>query len=211
MKIIVFGTGFAGSAIIHELADRGHQIVAVSRNGNDNLPSGVASIIGDVHDPTFVGRVTDDVDVVAVALPPLSDEGGIAAEIGALLPAIAEHGPRLGVVGGSAVLRISENGPRLGDTDAFPAFLRARVDAHQEALDILTASPAEIDWFELIPAADFGAHFPGTRRGTYRTSGTALVYDDNGISAIGVEDYAIAFADELEGPTTHRGWLTVGY
>jgi putative NADH-flavin reductase len=37
------------------------------------------------------------------------------------------------------------------------------------------------------------------------------VSDVNGHSAIGVEDYAIAFADELETPTTHRSLLTVGY
>jgi putative NADH-flavin reductase len=28
---------------------------------------------------------------------------------------------------------------------------------------------------------------------------------------LGVEDYAIAFADEIDTPSTHRAWLAVGY
>ena len=32
MKIVVFGTGYVGSAIVRELADRGHEVTAVSRS-----------------------------------------------------------------------------------------------------------------------------------------------------------------------------------
>jgi hypothetical protein len=211
MKITIFGTGFVGATLLRELAARGHDIFAISRSGRGGWPASVASDTGDVHDASFVARVTADADVVVVALPALSDDGGIAAGVAALLPVLAHGIARLGVVGGSAVLPMYEGGPRLGDTDRFPAALRDRVAAHQEALDELTAAPAALDWFEVVPAADFGPHHPGTRRGTYRTSRTALVSDDHGQSAIGVEDYAIAFADEIETPTTHRAWLTVGY
>ncbi|GAA1618823.1 hypothetical protein GCM10009789_85790 [Kribbella sancticallisti] len=68
---------------------------------------------------------------------------------------------------------------------------------------------ASIGYF--VPAADFGPHHPGVRTGSYRTSTTAQVTDEEGRSVIGVEDYAIAFADELDKPSTHRGWLAVGY
>jgi putative NADH-flavin reductase len=37
------------------------------------------------------------------------------------------------------------------------------------------------------------------------------VHDADGNSRIGVDDYAIAFADEIDAPTAHRAWLTVGY
>ncbi|MFI7451102.1 NAD(P)-dependent oxidoreductase [Nonomuraea sp. NPDC049714] len=210
MKIVVLGTGFAGSALIREFATRGHEVVAVSRTGGGTWPAGASSVTGTVYDPAFVAHVTADADVVAVALPALSAEGGIAAGVEALLPAV-DRRARLGVVGGSAVLPLTEGGPRLGDTAAFPDALRPRVTAHQRALDMLEASPGEIDWFVLVPAAEFGPHVPGARRGKYRTSRTALVSDSDGHSAIGVEDYAIAFADELETPTAHRSWLTVGY
>jgi putative NADH-flavin reductase len=210
MRIVVLGTGFAGSALIREFTARLHEVVAVSRTGGGTWAAGASSVTGTVHDPAFVARVTADADVVAVALPALSAEGGIAAGVEALLPAV-DRRARLGVVGGSAVLPLTEGGPRLGDTASFPDALRPRVTAHQRALDTLEASPGEIDWFVLVPAVEFGPHVPGTRRGTYRTSHTALVSDPNGRSAIGVEDYAIAFADELETPETHRSWLTVGY
>ena len=32
MKIVVFGTGYVGSAIVRELAARGHEVTAVSRS-----------------------------------------------------------------------------------------------------------------------------------------------------------------------------------
>jgi uncharacterized protein len=210
MRIVVLGTGFAGSALVQEFTARGHEVVAVSRAGGDTWPAGASSVTGTVYDPAFIARITAGADAVAVALPPLSAEGGIAAAIQALLPTV-DRRARLGIVGGSAVLPLHEGGPRLGDTAAFPDALRPRVTAHQQALDTLAASGHEIDWFVLVPAAEFGPHAPGTRRGTYRTSRAALVSDANGRSAIGVEDYAIAFADELETPTTHRSVLTVGY
>ncbi|MDG4770116.1 NAD(P)H-binding protein [Solwaraspora sp. WMMD792] len=210
MRIVVVGTGFAGAALVREFAARGHDVVAVSRSAAGTWPAGVSSVPGTVYDPSFASRMASDADVLAVALPALSAEGGIVASVRALLPAISRR-VRLGIVGGSAVLPLRAGGPRLGDTDSFPAALRPRVTAHQQALDTLAASPDEIDWFVLVPAAEFGPHAPGTRRGTYRTSRTALVSDANGRSAIGVEDYASAFADEIEAPTTHRSWLTVGY
>lgn len=210
MKVVVIGAGFVGTEIINELAGRGHEVFAVSRRAGGAYPAGVHEIVGTVYDSAFVSDVTDGADVVAVALPPLSDEGGIAAAVAALLPALDARA-RLGVVGGSAVLPLHRGGPRLGDTDRFPAFLRGRVDAHQAALELLEGTEEKIDWFELIPAEEFGPHVPGTRTGRYRTSRVALLSDDAGRSAIGVADYAIAFADELEKPTTHRGWLTAGY
>jgi putative NADH-flavin reductase len=55
------------------------------------------------------------------------------------------------------------------------------------------------------------AHVPGTRTGTYRSSTTAQLKDTDPRSRIGGEDYAIAFADEVERPTVRRDWLIVGY
>ena len=46
MKIVVFGTGFVGNALIREFADRGHEVTAVSRSGNTDLPTQVAAVAG---------------------------------------------------------------------------------------------------------------------------------------------------------------------
>lgn len=60
------------------------------------------------------------------------------------------------------------------------------------------------------PAAEFGPHVGGARTGRYRTATTQLI-DPDSRSWLGVADYALAFADELEQPTAHRDLLVAGY
>lgn len=65
-----------------------------------------------------------------------------------------------------------------------------------------------LDWTCLAPAAQFE---PGIRTGGYRTGGADLVIDENGRSALSMEDYAIALLDEIESPTTTREVLSAGW
>jgi hypothetical protein len=211
MKIVVFGTGFVGSTLVRELAARGHEVTAVSRHSGAAAPPAVSTATGSVHDPAFVAAVTSGAGAIVSALPPTSDDGGLEAGVAALLRSAGATGARLGVVGGSAVLPLVAGGPRQVDTPGFPAWLVPRVEAHARALERLAAAPAGVDWFYLVPAAEFGPHQPGIRTGTYRTSRKAQVTDNSGRSVIGVEDFAIALADELGEPSAHRAWLAVGY
>lgn len=211
MKIVVFGTGFVGNALIREFADRGHEVTAVSRSGNTDLPTQVAAVAGSVHDTAFLRSVTSGADVVVCALPALSPEGGLGPAVTALLRAAHTSGARLGVVGGAAILPTVPGGPRSGDAPGFPARFAPLVDAHQHALDVLNSAPRSVEWFYLVPAGEFGPRNPGTRTGSYRTNSTALVTNKESRSLLGAADYAIAFADELETPLTHRTWLAVGY
>ena len=210
MKIVVFGTGFVGRAIAAELAGRGHAVTAVSRSGKADLPDQVTSVAGSVHDPVFLASVSASADALACALPAVSPDGGLGTAVTDLLAAAHDSGARLGVVGGASIMPKVPGGPREGDTSGFPARFAPLTDGHQQALDILRAAPPGIDWFYLVPAGEFGRN-PGTRTGTYRTSSTAQVTDAAGHSRLGVADYAIAFADELETPRTHRTWLAIGY
>jgi putative NADH-flavin reductase len=211
MEIVVFGTGFVGSAIVCELAARGHAVTAVSRSRNTNLPAQVTSVAGAVHDPEFLTSVTSKADAIVSALPAVSPDGGLGAAVTDLLPAAQASRARLGVVGGASIIPKVAGGPREGDTPEFPAKFAPLTDGHQRALDILNSAPQDVDWFYLVPAGEFGGHNPGTRTGAYRTSGTAQVMGADGHSRLGVADYAVAFADELETPRTHRGWLAIGY
>jgi putative NADH-flavin reductase len=52
---------------------------------------------------------------------------------------------------------------------------------------------------------------PGTRTGKYRVGTDHVLYDAQGVSAISLEDYAVAMIDELEQPEHHRERFTVGY
>jgi uncharacterized protein len=211
MKIVVFGTGFVGRAIVAELASRGHAVTAVSRSGQADLPEQVTSVAGSVHDAAFLASVSAQADALACALPAVSPDGGLGAAVTDLLRAARDSGARLGVVGGASILPKVPGGPREGDTPEFPAKFAPLTDAHQQALDLLRAAPQGVDWFYLVPAGEFGGRNPGTRTGTYRTSSTTQVTDAAGHSRLGVADYAIAFADELETPRTHRTWLAIGY
>lgn len=211
MKIVVFGTGYVGSALVRELTDRGHEVTAVSRSEGPDLPAKATLATGSVHDQAFVASVTSGADVIVSALPALGPDGGLGVSVAELARAAETGTARLGIVGGAGVVPVRPGGPRQGDTPDFPARLVPLVDAHQHALDMLGAAPANLDWFYLAPAAEFSPFDPGTRTGAYRTSGTALVVNEQGRSFLGVADYAIAFADELETPRTHRAWLAVGY
>jgi hypothetical protein len=211
MKIVVFGTGFVGSAIVGELAARGHEVTAVSRSGRTGLPAQVASVTGGVHDPAFLTSVTAKADAIVSALPAVSPDGGLGAAVTSLLPAAQASGARLGVAGGASVIPVVPGGPREGDAPAFPAKFAPLTAAHQEALDILNAAPRDVDWFYLVPGGEFGPHNPGTRTGSYRTSSVSQVTGEDGHSRLGLADYAIAFADELETPRIHRAWLAIGY
>lgn len=212
MKIVLFGTGFVGRPLAHELAGvRGHVVTAVARRPAVPSSTDVTTTTGSVHDPAFVARVARGADVVISALPPVDDDGGLPTSTYALVTAAGAVGARLGVVGTSAILPVTPGGPRQADTVGFPDWLAARVDAHQRTMDLLRSAPRSVDWFYLAPAAEFGPHTPGSRTGHYRKSTTAQVTDADGHSRIGVDDYVLAFADEIERPTVHRGLLAVGY
>jgi putative NADH-flavin reductase len=210
MKIVVFGTGFVGAALANELAVRGHDVTAVSRSGNP-LHSPVTTVAGSVHDEEFLRAVTAGAQDIVSALPSATVGPSLASAVAGLVRAAETRGARLGVVGGASTIPVHDGQPAEGDTSAFPDRFAPLHHAHLEARAVLAAAPASVDWFYLIPAGQFGAYNPGTRTGRYRTSSTSQVTDGEGRSLLGVEDYAIAFADEIETPHTHRTWLAVGY
>jgi putative NADH-flavin reductase len=211
VKIVLFGTGFVGSVLAHTLTDRGHTVTAVARHPSPQLAPLVTTIAGSVHDPAVVADATAGADVIVSALSPLDESGGLPASTRILAATAETTGARLGVVGSSAILPVTPDGPRHADTDGFPDFLADRVSAHQQTLDLLKNTPQALDWFYLAAAGEFGPHVRGDRTNHYRRSATAQVRDETGRSRIGVDDYCIAFADEIGTPTVHRGWLTVGY
>ena len=78
--LVTGGTGFIGSYLCDELADRGHDVTALSRSPDPSAVSeGVETVEGDVTDPESLEGPVDGQDVVVnlVALSPLWEpEGG---------------------------------------------------------------------------------------------------------------------------------------
>ena len=68
-------------------------------------------------------------------------------------------------------------------------------------------SEQDLDWTYLSPSAEFA---PGTRTGKFRLGDDQLLVDAAGKSCISMEDFAIAFIDELEVPKHSRQRFTAG-
>ncbi len=211
MNIAVFGIGFVGQVLVRELAARGHHVTAASRRDVPDLPSTVTGLTGTVQDPLFAAQATAGAQVIISALAPTATHDELARNVSVLTQLALGHRARLLVVGGSAVLPLREGEPPQFQTPGTPDWVAARARAHQQALGVLSAAPASLDWAYLVPAAQFGAHAPGVRTGSYRTSDQAQVTDAEGRSVLGVEDYAIAVADEVETPRVHQTWIAYGY
>jgi putative NADH-flavin reductase len=212
--IAIFGgTGYAGGHIRDEALGRGHVVISVSRkdSGTPDEPDLIRKT-GNIHDPALVDQVAAEADVILVAVRAGAQDGvRLVDAVQSLAASAAAHSTRLGFIGGAGSLQVTPGGPRIVDLPDFP-------DAHKgEALgqaDVLTAlkeTPAEVDWFYVSPAADFGGYNPGEATAHYRVGGNVLLQDANGKSYISGADFAKAFVDEIEHPEHHRVRFTVAY
>ncbi|MEU8946953.1 NAD(P)H-binding protein [Streptomyces sp. NPDC048489] len=211
MKLVLFGaTGMVGSRIATEAAERGHQVLAVSRSGRSPVP-GVTATAADAADDSKVAELAAGADAVASACVPPRDGPDLTGPFLTLNRALVDGTraagvARLVVVGGAGSLEVAP-GQELADQPGFPEPVLAEALAHREALTYYRTVD-DLDWTYVSPAADIG---PGRRTGRFRTDGDRLLTDDHGNSRISAEDYAVAFVDELETPTHPRGRMSVAY
>lgn len=205
-KIAIIGaTGYAGGHIQDEALDRGHDVIAVSRTAPQAPGAGVEVRPGSLEDRELLAALFADADVVVVATRSTADDKPfLPALVPGLLSLAREHGTRLGFVGGAASTLVSPDGPRLLDTPGFPDAYKLEAATHAEVLDLLRADDSDADWFYASPAAMFGAHAPGERTGSYRTSDDLLLSDSDGNSNISGADFAVAILDEIERPAHRR-------
>ena len=201
-KIALIGaSGNAGSRILKELSDRGHQVTAIARNPEKiaSLPN-VEAKKGDVFDQAGLSGLLKGHDAV------ISSVHFTASDPATLIEAVRASGvQRYLVVGGAGSLEI-EPGKRVVDLPDFPAAYKAEATKGAEFLDRLKQEK-QLDWTFLSPSAEF---VPGERTGKFRIGRDNLLSNDEG-SRISFEDYAIALVDEIEKPQHSRQRFTVGY
>jgi hypothetical protein len=201
-KIALIGaSGNAGSRILKELSDRGHQVTAIARNPEKIavLPNVVAKK-GDVFDQAALSELLRGHDAV------ISSVHFTASDPATLIEAVRASGvSRYLVVGGAGSLEIAP-GQRVVDLPDFPAAYKAEATKGAEFLDRLKQEK-QLDWTFLSPPAEF---VPGERTGKFRIGKDTLLSNEQG-SRISFEDYAIALADEIEKPQHSRQRFTVGY
>ncbi|GAB3856887.1 NAD(P)H-binding protein [Nocardioides maradonensis] len=206
---IIGGTGYAGSHIAREAADRGLDVTTVSRSAADT-PAGITHEVGSLADTALVNELAAKHDVLVVAVH-ATGEPDLRTALPTLVEAARTGGARLAFVGGAGSMLVAEGGPRLVDTDGFPDEYKAEALAHGEVLDALRADTSDLKWFYVSPAAVFGAWAPGEATGSYRVSEDVLLTDANGDSQVGGADFAKAFVDEITAPRFENRRFQVAY
>jgi putative NADH-flavin reductase len=198
MKIAIVGaTGNVGQRLIKEAADRGHQVIPISRSA-----SGAGAVALDLHDEDKLAAAIKDADAVILSVRFQDTDPKKVVE------AMRKAGKkRLGIVGGAASLMNQDN-IRLLDTPGFPDFIAVEARPAAEFLDWMRKNASDLDWVFISPSMMFG---PGERTGKFRKGKHHLLTAEDGKSSISYEDFSIAMLDELETPTVHGDRFTVGY
>ena len=213
MKIIIFGAaGEVGSRIVREALFRNYEVTAIVRKPEQFslLPDDAIPREGDVGNAQEVIKLIEGQDVIVSAIrPPSGQEEKLVPLTGSILNAAKHFDIRVLVVGGAASLKL----PNQNDLTvlAAPNFLP------KEVINIARACFAQheicktainTNWTYLSPPAIL---IPGIRTGSYRVGLEELVVDNDGISRISMEDFAVALLDEIQQPKHIKERFTVGY
>ena len=212
MNIALVGaTGFIGSALLKEALARGHKVTAlVTQPQKLAAAANLTPVKADVNATDSLASQLKGHDVVLSAFSGHAQtdvEGYYLKGLRSIIAATRQAGvKRLLVVGGAGSLEVAP-GVQLLDTPGFPAAYKPTAEGARKALGLLREESA-LDWTMLCPSAVIA---PGERTGNFRLGGDQLLANAQGESRISVEDYAVAFLEEMEKPAHSRRRFTVGY
>ena len=162
MQVALIGaTGFVGAAVLNELLERGHQVVALVRDpAKLAARAGLRVVQADVMDAQAVQQAVQGSDAVLSAYnagwsnPNIYDDFMRGSR--AIVQGVKAAGvQRYLVVGGAGSLFVAP-GVQLVDTPEFPAFIKPGARA---ARDMFTELQQEssLSWTLLSPAVGFHA------------------------------------------------------
>lgn len=214
-KVAVIGaTGFVGTQVVNELANRGYEVEAIVRDTSKvQQNERVTAKSVDVNNVDELAEALKGNDAVISSFnagwtnPNLYDDflnGSINIE-----KAVEKSGvKRFITVGGAGSLYIEGN--QLVDSPEFPAEYKAGATAARDYLNKIKENNT-LDWTFFSPAIEMHQGTAGVRVGKYRTSLENPVFDENGRSILSVEDVAVALVDELEQNNHIRQRFTAAY
>ncbi|KQL52645.1 hypothetical protein AN964_03275 [Heyndrickxia shackletonii] len=207
MKIGIIGaTGKAGSLILKEAVERGHEVTAIVRNAAKIQNQDIKVLEKDIFDLKSEDLKEFDVVVNAFNAAPGQEEKHI--EAGKVLIDALKNLPqtRLLVVGGAGSLFTDESKTvRVLETPDFPAAYFPTASNMAKNLEDLQSSG--INWTYISPSAFFDPQ--GKRTGSYQKGKDQLLVNSKGESYISYPDYAIAMVDEIESPAHVNERFTV--
>jgi putative NADH-flavin reductase len=213
MKITIIGaTGFVGSTILNELANRNHEITAIARNPKDS--TNVNWVKADILNTTELATILKGNDVVISAYnagwtnPNLYDD--FIAGSKSIQEAVKQSGvKRFITIGGAGSLFVAPNLQAV-DTPDFPKEYHTGASAARDYLNILKEEK-DLDWAFFSPAFEMHPGITTGRTAKYRLGLDNPVFDENQRSIISVEDLAVVIADEVENPKHHQVRFTAAY
>ncbi|KIC00261.1 histidine kinase [Flavobacterium sp. KMS] len=213
MKIAIIGaTGFVGSTILNELANRNHEITAIARNPKDS--TNVNWVKADILNTPELATILKGNDVVISAYnagwtnPNLYDD--FIAGSKSIQEAVKQSGvKRFITIGGAGSLFVAPNLQAV-DTPDFPKEYHAGASAARDYLNILKEEK-DLDWAFFSPAFEMHPGITTGRTAKYRLGLDNPVFDENQRSILSVEDLAVVIADEAETPKHHQVRFTAAY
>lgn len=215
-KVAVIGaTGFVGTQVVKELANRGYFVNALARNTSKIEESeNVKAVTADIYNTAELAEILKGNDAVISTFNPGWTNPNIFEDFlkGAesIEKAVEESGvKRFITVGGAGSLYIAEN-LQLIDTPEFPAEIKPGAEAARQYLEMIKKNE-NLDWTFFSPAIEMHQGTAGVRKGTYRTALENPVFDENGRSVLSVEDVAVALVDELENNQFVKQRFTAAY
>ena len=215
-KVAVIGaTGFVGTQVVKELANRGYSVNALARNTSKIEESeNVKAVTADIYNTSELAEILKGNDAVISTFNPGWTNPNIFEDFlkGAesIEKAVEESGvKRFITVGGAGSLYIAEN-LQLIDTPEFPAEIKPGAEAARQYLEMIKKNE-NLDWTFFSPAIEMHQGTAGVRKGTYRTALENPVFDENGRSVLSVEDVAVALVDELENNQFVKQRFTAAY
>ena len=215
MKVVVIGaTGFVGQNLVSELANRGHEVLAIARNTDKvEVKENVKAASVDILDQTAFVNAVKGYDVVVSAFNPGWTNPNIYNDFIAGAEAIqagvkASGVKRLIVIGGAGSLFI--DGHQLVDGEGFPAEIKPGATAARDYLNTIKEEK-ELNWTFFSPAIEMHPGITIGRTGKYRLGLENPVFDEAGKCVLSVEDLAIVIADEVESNKHSRQRFTAAY
>lgn len=214
-KVAVIGaTGFVGTQVVNELANRGYSVEAIVRD---------ISKVSENANVTAKSINVNNIDKLAEALqgndavintfnagwtnPNLYNDflnGSRNIE-----KAVEKSGvKRFITVGGAGSLFIDGN--QIVDGSDFPADIKPGALAARDYLNEIKQNET-LDWTFFSPAIEMHPGTAGIRKGVYKTALENPVFEENGRSVLSVEDVAVALVDELEQNKFLKKRFTAGY
>ena len=213
MKIAIIGaTGFVGSSILNELANRNHEITAIARNPKET--ANAKWVAADIFNIDALAETLKGNDVVISAYNPGWSNPNIYNDAIAGAKAIQEavkksEVKRFITIGGAGSLFIAPN-VQLIDTPQFPKEIFDGANAARHYLEIIKEEK-DLDWAFFSPAIEMHQGTKTGRTGKYRLGLENPVFNEEQRSILSVEDLAVVIADEVESPKHHQVRFTAAY